>query len=114
MGVVLLGVLFDRRTSWRKPLFGGAMVLSACFYVGLPLVVLFEVTHAFALSIVFAMCAWAINAAAVNLMDAIAVERTPQNQYGQLRLFGALGYGVGVSNLSWFLLITKQARALRV
>ena len=94
-GVVLLGVLFDRRVSWRKPLFALAMTFSACFYVALPLVVLLDRANAFAPSIVFAMCAWAINAAAVTLMDAMAVERTAQNEYGQLRLFGALGYGIG-------------------
>ncbi len=97
-GVVLLGVLFDRRVAWRKPLFAGAMVLSACFYVALPLVILLDRANAFAPAIVFAVCAWAINAAAVTLMDAMAVERTLQNQYGKLRLFGALGYGLGESS----------------
>ncbi len=95
LGVIVLGWLFDRNKEWRKVLYIVSMCVSFAFFCCIPVAVLFLRTNAFALSIVSVMLAASLNAAAGTLLDAIAVETTKQNEYGRLRLFGALGYGLG-------------------
>jgi hypothetical protein len=87
---VLLGWLFDRKQTWRKQLYVLSTVISFAFYCCIPAGVLFLETDAFAMTIVCVMLAAAISSASGNLLDAIAVETTKQNEYGKLRLFGGV------------------------
>jgi MFS family permease len=108
-GVLLLGWLFDRKREWRKRIYVAASACAFAVYLTVPLVVILLPAHAFSLCIVAVMLAAAISSAAGTLLDAISIEATQQNEYGRLRLFGAVGYGLAAGVMGVILYLAHPA-----
>lgn len=107
IGAPLLGLVFDRRRQWRKQLYVVSSCVSFAFYLTIPCwMLLLPTTFPRVYPLVTCvMMASAISSASGVLLEALAVESVQQNQYGKLRLFGAMGYGVGAAIESIVLLI---------
>ncbi len=110
LGVVLLGWLFDKKRAWRKGLYVAASAASFAVYLTVPVVVLLVQSHAFSLTVIAVMLAAALSSSAGVLLDAIAVETTKQNEYGKLRLFGAVGYGIGAAVMGVILYLANPEK----
>lgn len=93
-GAPILGLVVDRYPTLRKRITVASFLCAWAMFAMLPIIAIFARDHAYALSLTFIVLASAISSSAGSLLDAYAIEAVAQNHYGNLRVFGALGYGL--------------------